>query len=80
VHDENPLNVRLVQNQQPVEHSARAMRTNRSATHWLVAPETASAQPQSRRARNPEIRGDGHVAGLVDEIPQPVVVVLLRAS
>src|SRR5262249_12371107 len=32
-----------------------------------------------RRARNPDIRGDGHVPGAADEIPKPMVVALLRA-
>ncbi len=36
--------------------------------------------PTGRRARDAEIRGDGHIPGAVDEIPKPVVVALLRAS
>ena len=36
--------------------------------------------PTGRRARDPEVRGDGHVPGALDEIPKPVVVALLRAS
>ena len=36
--------------------------------------------PTGRRARDPEIRGDGHVPGALDEIPKPVVVALLRAG
>ena len=35
--------------------------------------------PTGRRARDPEIRGDGHVPGALDEIPQPVVIALLKA-
>ena len=35
--------------------------------------------PMGRRARDPEIRGDGHVSGAVDEMPKPVVVELLKA-
>ena len=35
--------------------------------------------PTGRRARDPEIRGDGHVPGALDEIPKPVVVALLKA-
>jgi len=38
-----------------------------------------AAPPTSRRARDPEVRGDGHVPGALDEIPKPVVVALLRA-
>jgi hypothetical protein len=33
-----------------------------------------------RRARDAEVRGDGHVAGAVDQMPKPVVVALLQAS
>jgi hypothetical protein len=36
--------------------------------------------PTCRRARDAEVRGDGHVAGAVDEMSKPVVVALLRAS
>ena len=36
--------------------------------------------PTGRRARDPEIRGDGHVPGALDEIPKPVVVALLKAA
>ena len=36
--------------------------------------------PTRRRARDAEIRGDGHVAGALDEIPQPMVIALLRAG
>src|SRR5262249_43227447 len=40
-----------------------------------------SAQPATRgRARDSEVRGDGHVAGAVDEISKAVVVALLRAG
>jgi hypothetical protein len=35
--------------------------------------------PAGRRARDPEIRGDGDVPGAVDEIPKPVVVALPKA-
>jgi hypothetical protein len=35
--------------------------------------------PTGRRARDPEIRGDGPVSGALDEIPKPVVVALLQA-
>jgi hypothetical protein len=38
----------------------------------LAEPATAG------RAGNPEIRGDGHVPGAVDEIPKPLIVALLR--
>ena len=39
------------------------------------------AQPPTRhRARDAEIRGDGHVPGASDEMPKPVVVALLRAG
>ena len=39
------------------------------------------AEPRTRRrAGDSEVRGDGHVAGVLDEIPKPVVVALLRAS
>ena len=39
------------------------------------------AEPSTRRrARDPEIRGDGYVPGVSDEIPKPVVVALLWAS
>lgn len=33
--------------------------------------------PTGPRARDPEIRDDGHVPGALDEIPKPVVVALL---
>jgi len=33
-----------------------------------------------RAGRDPEIGGDGHVPGALDEIPKPVVVALLRAG
>jgi hypothetical protein len=46
------------------------------ADHDLRCP----AEPATgRRARNPEIRGDGDVPRALDKIPKPVVVVLLRA-
>ena len=39
------------------------------------------AEPATRRrARDSEVRGDGHVPGALDEIPKPVVVALLRAG
>ena len=31
-------------------------------------------------SEGPRIRGDGHVAGALDEIPKPVIVALLRAA
>ena len=36
--------------------------------------------PTGRRARNPEVRGDGRVPRALHEIPKPVVVALLKAS
>ena len=36
--------------------------------------------PTGRRARDSEVRGDGHVPGALDEISKPVVVALLKAS
>jgi hypothetical protein len=36
--------------------------------------------PTGRRARDSEIRGDGHVPGALDEIPKAVVVTVLRAG
>jgi hypothetical protein len=36
--------------------------------------------PTGRRARNPEVRGDGRVPLALHEIPKPVVVALLKAS
>src|SRR5262249_54635896 len=47
--------------------------------HGYRDPRRLSEPASGRRARNPEIGSDGQVAGVVDEIPQPVVVVLLRA-
>ena len=39
------------------------------------------ADPTARRgARDPEIRRDGHVAGVLDEIPKPVIIAALTAS
>jgi hypothetical protein len=39
------------------------------------------AEPSTRRrARDPEIGGDGQVPGASDEIPEPVVIALLRAG
>ena len=35
----------------------------------------ATHEPSSE---GPEIRGDGHVPGALDEIPKPVIVALLR--
>jgi len=35
--------------------------------------------PTGGRARDSEVRGNGHVPGPLDEIPKPVVVALLRA-
>src|SRR5438270_51249 len=40
----------------------------------------SAAPPTSRRARNPEVRGDGHLPGALNEIPKPVIVALLRAG
>jgi hypothetical protein len=34
--------------------------------------------PTNGRARDAEIRGDGHVAGASDEVSLPVVIALLR--
>jgi hypothetical protein len=36
--------------------------------------------PTRRRARDSEVRGDGHVPGALDEMPKPVVVALLGAG
>ena len=36
--------------------------------------------PSRRRARDPEIRGDGQVPGALDKIPEPMVIALLRAG
>jgi len=47
--------------------------------HAYREPRCLAEPATGRRARNPEIRGDGHVPGAVDEIPKPVVVALLRA-
>ena len=41
---------------------------------------TTAEPPTGRRARDPEIRSDGHVPGTVDEIPKPMVVALLLVS
>jgi hypothetical protein len=39
------------------------------------------AEPPTRRgARNAEIRGDGQVAGALDEFPEAMVIALLRAG
>src|SRR3989441_9508410 len=39
------------------------------------------AEPSTRRrARDTEIRGDGQVPGTLDEIPEPMVIALLRAG
>jgi hypothetical protein len=38
-----------------------------------------SEPPTRRRARNAEIRGDGRVPSASDEIPEPMVIALLRA-
>ena len=35
--------------------------------------------PTGGRARDPEIGGDGHVPGLLDGMPKPAVIALLRA-
>jgi hypothetical protein len=38
------------------------------------------AEPPARgRTRDAEIRGNGYVAGAADEIPQPVIIALLRS-
>jgi hypothetical protein len=37
------------------------------------------SQPPPRRARDAKVRRDGHVAGALHEIPEAVVVTLLRA-
>ena len=36
--------------------------------------------PAGGRARDAQIRRDGHVAGAVDELPQPMVIALLRTG
>jgi hypothetical protein len=46
------------------------------AHHDLRCP---AEPPAGRRARDPEIPGDGPVSGALDEIPKPVVVALLQA-
>ena len=53
----------------------------RSVTSRLTTTVRCLAEPPTgRRARDSEIRGDGHVLGALDEIPKPVVVALLRAG
>jgi hypothetical protein len=41
-------------------------------------PCGASRGRRARNPENPEIRGDGHFPGAVDEISKPMVVALLR--
>ncbi len=45
---------------------------------WAASVEVL--HPFGRRARDAEVRGDGHVPGALDEIPKSVVVALLRAG
>ena len=47
------------------------------AHHDLLWPATP---PTGRRARDAEIRRDGHVPGALDEISKPMVVALLTAG
>ena len=49
--------------------------TSGSPRLWVPSRST-----HGRRARDPEIRCDGHVPGALDEISKPVVVTLLRAG
>jgi hypothetical protein len=48
--------------------------------HTDDAPRRRTEPPTGRRARNPEIPGDGRVPGVVDQIPKPVVIAPLRAG
>ena len=58
--------------------SSDALRSvNVQAHHDLRDP---GEPPTGCRARDSEIRGDGHVLGALDEIPKPVVVPLLRGG
>ena len=53
----------------------------RSVTSRLTTTFGAwPSHPRGRRARDAEVRGDGHVPGALNEIPKPVVVALLRAG
>src|SRR5467141_1919713 len=58
---------------------SRGRRQPNFRTGWYQVEGEAQTLPTGRRARDPEIRGDGHVPGAVDELPKPVVVALLRA-
>ena len=58
--------------------SSGALRSRHLEAHrdlrGLVEP------PTCRRARHPEVGGDGHIPGALDKISQPVVVALLRVD
>ena len=45
-----------------------------------VSRERTAQPPTRRRARDSEVRGDGHVPRALDALPKPVVVALLRAA
>jgi hypothetical protein len=56
--------------------SCRSSDAFKSVTSRLTNDLRCRGEPPTRRrARDPEIRGDGHVPGTLDEIPKPVVVV-----
>jgi hypothetical protein len=59
--------------------SCRSSGSVRSATSRQTTT-VGAAPPTRRRARDPEVRGDGHVPRALGEIPKPVIVALLRAS
>jgi hypothetical protein len=52
--------------------------SSHSSVHGYRDPRCLAEPATGRRSRNPEVRGDGHLPRVVDEIPQPVVVALLR--
>jgi hypothetical protein len=52
----------------------RHIQTDHDRRYRTAAPSAR------RRARDPEVRGDGHVPRALDEIPKPVVIALLRRA
>jgi hypothetical protein len=60
--------------------SCRSSGFVRSALQTDYDRRRRAEPPTRRRARDTEIGGDGQVPGALDEIPEPIVIALLRAG